>query len=280
MNEIDMGAIHAVELDMLKAVTRLCDEHSLRYSLYCGTLLGAVRHKGFIPWDDDVDLVMPLKDYRKFQKVCHELPERFSCIYYDNTPNAYWLWTRVVANGTTFLPLLDGALDVPWGIFLDIYPMIGAAKTQFGVKLQDKLLLLARRLRTVDLYRAIKDKGIIKQILYRIPFPVRRAVSDLILRLVMKDPKKSSRIGTVDAAPFRGKFDLEDWKEMTRLPFEDAEFSAPAKYDKLLHIMYCDYMRIPPQRARKPHFLKDRKQEYIVDPHRDYRLYRQELYGK
>ena len=99
LDEYGMDAIHTVELDMLKAVAHLCEDHGLRYSIYCGTLLGAVRHKGFIPWDDDVDIAMPLKDFRRFKKVVHKLPERFSCVCFDNTPDSIWPWIRIVANG-------------------------------------------------------------------------------------------------------------------------------------------------------------------------------------
>ncbi len=275
LNEYGMDAIQAVELDMLKAVVRLCEEHGLRYSIYCGTLLGAVRYKGFIPWDDDVDIAMPLKDFRRFKKVAHELPERFSCVCFDNTPDSIWPWIRVVASGTTCIPLEYAKLNVPWGLFLDIYPMIGAADTKLGKKLQNGLLFVARRLQFVSIYRARQDKGIIKQILYHIPYPVLKALSNFILWIVMRDPEKSKRVGTVDAIQFEGKFDAEDWKEMTRLTFEDAEYSAPAAYEKILRTMYGDYMTPPAPSGRVPHFLKDK--EFIVDPGRDYRLYLQEL---
>ena len=275
INEYGIDAIHAVELDMLKAVAHLCEEHGLRYSIYCGTLLGAVRHKGFIPWDDDVDIAMPLKDFRRFKKVAHELPERFSCICFDNTPDSIWPWIRVVADGTACIPLEYAKLNVPWGFSLDIYPMIGAADTKLGQKLQNILLFAARRLQFVSVYRARQDKGIVKRILYCIPYPVLKALSGFILRIAMRDPEKSRRVGTVDALRFEGKFDREDWKEMTRLPFENAEFSAPTAYDKILRTMYGEYMTPPAPSHRVPHFLKDKK--YIVDPGRDYRLYLQEL---
>ena len=105
MKNVELTEIHKIELEMLKAVTALCDRYSLRYSIYCGTLLGAVRHKGFIPWDDDIDLAMPLEDYRWFLEHADELPEGFSCIHRGNTPDYQWLWAKVAADGTTYMDI-------------------------------------------------------------------------------------------------------------------------------------------------------------------------------
>ena len=65
----DLSDIHAVQLEMMKTLAAVFEKNGLRYALYCGTLLGAIRHRGFIPWDDDVDLVMPLEDYRRFLRL-------------------------------------------------------------------------------------------------------------------------------------------------------------------------------------------------------------------
>lgn len=274
--EVDLNAVHDVELDMLKAVAELCDKHGIRYTLYCGTLLGAVRHGGFIPWDDDVDIAMPLKDYRRFQTVSDELPDRFICHFYENEPDSFCLWTKVKANGTTNMLVENAALDIHWGLSLDIYPFIGAARTKYGVKLQHEMLLLARRLRTGSLYRARKDKNVIKQIVCFIPFPVRKAISDQLLRFAMKDPEKCKRIGTIDAAPFEGKFLRKDWEKMTRMKFEDSEFNAPVEYDKILRRMYGDYSKLPPEEQRCGHIGEEGG---IIDPHKDYREYRKEILG-
>ena len=67
-NRTDLSAVHGVLLEMLKTLAAFCEANGVRYFLYCGTLLGAIRHKGFIPWDDDVDIVMPFKDYKRFLK--------------------------------------------------------------------------------------------------------------------------------------------------------------------------------------------------------------------
>ena len=90
------------------------------------------------------------------------------------------------------------------------------------------------------------------------------------------DPEKSEYIGSIDLAPFEGKYRRTDWQEMTKLTFEDAFFCAPAKYDKILRRMYGDYMKLPPEEERRGHI----KEDMIVDMHRDYRLYRKELWGK
>ena len=155
MENLDLTEIHKIELEMLKAVAALCDRYSLRYSIYCGTLLGAVRHKGFIPWDDDIDLAMPLDDYRKFLEHAAELPPGISCIHYGNTRDFTRFWAKVAADGTTFMPVELAGMDIHWGISLDIYPMIGTPDTDWGRKIHKGLLQAACKLQLAPKYRAI-----------------------------------------------------------------------------------------------------------------------------
>ena len=81
----DLSDIHAVQLEMMKTLAAVFEKNGLRYALYCGTLLGAIRHRGFIPWDDDVDLVMPLEDYRRFLRLAaKELPRGYVVLTPEN----------------------------------------------------------------------------------------------------------------------------------------------------------------------------------------------------
>ena len=275
METVDMNAVHGVELDILKEIDVLCEKHGIRYTLYCGTLLGAVRHGGFIPWDDDVDIAMPLKDYNMFLRVACELPERFLFTHYGNDRISPWPWIRVIAKGTTQIE--DGlvGLDVPWGLHADIYPAIGVWSFPGGDKLQNAFIKTARVLCSADRYRVMRDRNLIKRIVIMLPFWFRRTVANGLLKLAMRDPEKSEWVGTIDAAPFEGKFLWEDWKEMTRLRFEDGFFPAPANYDKILRRMYGDYMQLPPVEQRTGHVSDSRGG--IVDPYRGYEEYRREL---
>lgn len=274
--ELDMAEIHAVEIRLLKAVVALCEKHGLRYSIYCGTLLGAVRHKGFIPWDDDVDLEMPLPDYRRFLAVSDELPEGIVCNHAGNTRDYPMLWAKVCADGTTFVERAALPMWYHMGISLDIYPMIGAARTERGKRLQKKLLKAANALRWGSYYRYVGSDDVRLRRLARIPAWLRLPVSDLLLRLSLRDPDRSERIGTLDGERFDGKFERKDWDKLRPYPFEDMEVMGPVCFCKILCMMYGNYWLLPPPEARKGHI----SASMIVDPHRDYRLYRRELTGR
>ena len=271
-----IAEIHKVQLKLLKVVVTLFEKYNLRYSIYCGTLLGAVRHKGFIPWDDDIDLAMPLKDYRKFLEHADELPSDFVCEHRGNTCDCCQLWTKLYANGTTFMQGDFVNVERHWGLSIDIYPMIGAPDSILLKKMQRCFLYIAVRLQRSPYYRCMTHPDFSRFIIAHMPDNLRSTVIDIIMWLCEINPEKSSNIGTIDAAPFEGKYKREDWKEMIKLPFEDAYYTAPARYDKILRRIYGDYMKLPPEEKRTGHF----EESMIIDPHRDYRLYRKELLGK
>ena len=126
----NLRKLQLCEYEILKAVVEVCDRHQLKYWLMCGTLLGAVRHKGFIPWDDDVDICMELKDLLRFVKFAKkELPSR----YFVQTPKTErrgkWLFCKVRKEGTLCLQKgEDKTEDFHQGIWIDIFPLIDFCK--------------------------------------------------------------------------------------------------------------------------------------------------------
>ena len=272
----ELEDLHAAELDILKAFAALCDRHGLTYTLYCGTLLGAIRHQGFIPWDDDVDVAMPLKDYRRFRSVANELPPPYVMLDWGNCSYYRLPWMRIYADGTTHMDLWEAGVDMHHGIWLDIYPFIGAAETKVGQTLQDLLIVLSRGLHGGDYHRAFrKDPRWSFRLLARIPRWIRLPAGNLCYRLAIRDPEKSRTIGTIDEAPFSGKYEKSDWEQMTTAVFEGTAFPIPVEYDKVLRTMYGDYMTLPPENQRHGHGTAHR----IIDAHRDYREYQKELSG-
>lgn len=272
----DLVEIHKVLLKILKEVAALCEKNNIRYSLYCGTLLGAVRHKGFIPWDHDADLTMPLEDYRRFLEHMDELPGDLFCEHPVNTPDCETLWARVKANNTTFMRIEYAEVEEHKGVAIDIYPMLGTSKISWLKTMQSRLFFIALRLQRAAHYRFVGDPGFARLIIAHLPDFVRRITINMIMRLCVMDTKNSEYIGTLDTAPFEGKFLRKDWEEMTKFPFEDTCFWGPVQYDRILRRMYGDYMKLPPEEKRNEFF----KDKLIIDPHRDYRLYRKELLGK
>ncbi len=119
------------ELQILKDVKRVCDNHRIKYYLSSGTLLGAVRHQGFIPWDDDIDIMMPYDDYRRFLKVAQgELGEQYF-VQNSETDDSYaFAYTHIRKNNTAVLRDWDLMNFSHHGVWIDVFPLVKARVTE------------------------------------------------------------------------------------------------------------------------------------------------------
>ena len=122
---------------MLKDFHDFCEENGIVYFIDAGTLLGAVRHQGFIPWDDDIDVCMDVKNYRKFLRIARKrLPERYFLQNYKTDPKVDFMWSKIRMNGTTSMYRNRMNYDIHWGICMDIFVLAGVRKSQLGRNLQ------------------------------------------------------------------------------------------------------------------------------------------------
>ncbi len=277
-----LAGVHAALVECLQEVDRICRAHGLRYILYCGTLLGAVRDGGLIPWDDDIDLAMPYGDYRKFYCYAQkELAPGFTLQDQKDTPDHTWLWMRLYRDGTTFMRTSYAGVGIHKGVALDIYPFIGVCPGKRAFRLQKAALEAAQALRSIRVWDHVgyvlpgKRERAAQKAMRCIPPVLRRGLSLLLQRLAMREPDRYKTVCTLDAAPFEPKFLWEDWREVMPWPLYGREYLIPARYDKLLTMMYGDYKTPPPPRMRRAHVTVE--DSIIVDTERDYSLYEKEL---
>ena len=122
-----------LELELLIELDRVCRAHDIKYCIICGTLLGAVRHKGFIPWDDDADIGMLREEYEKFKQVANELDQEI-CFFQDHStdPEYRWGYGKLRKTGTRFIRAGQEHLKCQTGVFIDIFPMDDIPKSVPG----------------------------------------------------------------------------------------------------------------------------------------------------
>lgn len=124
MNNTELRNLQQAELRILQEVDRICKKYDLTYFLAWGTALGALRHQGFIPWDDDIDLMMPWEDYQKFHAIVdQEIHQEFYCQDCFKEPDLYVYWMKMRLQNTVCMLPQEQQLKIHWGIGIDIFPL-------------------------------------------------------------------------------------------------------------------------------------------------------------
>lgn len=254
--EINNEGQKKILLDILIAIDSFCDKEKIRYSLGYGTLLGAARHKGFIPWDDDVDLIMQRQDYNRF---CDKFPRDGVYRLYDchNTPGYIYPYAKVADSRTQ---LVMNNSNIPMGINIDIFPIDDLADSREEswmifkrVRCYKKLFLLKGSMPSslhTKLYNIAVTIG--KVLL----FPVR--LSTITKKYVGATESlispKSVYVGNATLARKCDIFPREIFNNYTTLLFEGREFSCVSGYEILLENLYGNWKKLPPEEKRvAPH---------------------------
>lgn len=249
--------IHEVwknELDILECIDKVCTTHGLRYSLAYGTLIGAVRHGGFIPWDDDIDLIMPREDYDKLLEIWNEaVPEGYILQNYHTDPDFTQNFTKIRKEHTTFVQSEEESKKrYHKGIFVDIFPGDRVAPGKLCGRLQYyacAINLLYSRGFCSGTGGVI---GKIEKLMLRLPKKVQYQLRDKTERFY----KQWNRIAETDyifpstIKESRLHYPADTFVKLRRIPFENAEYSCVNDYDKILTIQYGDYMQLPPESER------------------------------
>lgn len=273
VSEDNLQRIKAVELEMFQKFITICNEQNLIYYLAGGTCLGAVRHKGFIPWDDDIDVIMPRPDYDKFIFVAQKYLSSDLFLQTFETdaeyPNNF---AKIRNSRTTFVETSCKDLHMNHGIYIDIFPLDGGGDSfEAAAENLDGMKDLTRRISmTFNLPIASnidKLKYYLKSLIYLVFGPsVKKAIKkrETMYRAYSYD--SSAWVANYGGA--WGKKEIMPksvFGEGTDGLFEGIQVKLPQNYDEYLTRMYGDYMTLPPKEKRVGHHYCT-----IIDPNRSY----------
>lgn len=265
MKNIDM--LHKVDLEIVKEVVRLCDKYDLKYYMLGGTMLGAIRHKGFIPWDDDVDLGMPRQDYEAFLKIApKELEDNLKVVNYRNDPNYQYYITRVLDTDTRVIEERIGNDNKYTHASIDIFPIDGTPNNPVLRKIYFFRVLYHRALMSLCYKDSIdrkRKRGLLEKILLFIMerIPVEKVTTPYRQKLKIdallssQSVETSKYIGNIMGAyRTREIVPREFYGKGRYYKFEDIMLRGFEQYDNYLTYTYGAYMELPPKEKRKTHF--------------------------
>lgn len=253
------------ELDMLVEFDRVCRKHNIKYVLFGGSLLGAVRHGGYIPWDDDADIGMLREDYDAFKKVAAEMKGDI-CYFqdHDTDPEYRWGYGKLRRTNTIYVRVGQEHLKSKTGIFVDVFPMDDVPKSVIGQMIQDKKVYCLRKILWSEVAK-MNMQGLWKiwyTLLSKIPV-------DFVFKFYKKYAEKSKNnspnrvrclsfpaTGTLYRKnPIRERYSMpKSWfTNRTEYLFEGKKLYSSKEYDTVLTYIYGDYMKLPPKDQREQH---------------------------
>lgn len=251
-----LNKLHSELLSIMKEIDRVCSENNLHYYLAEGTLLGAVRHQGFIPWDDDLDIAMPRKDFDIFIRIANDSLGNSYDLQWYTTNKEYWqVFAKVVKKGTLFKE--PGIKKfTPLGIFIDIFPL------DLAPAFSNRLTRRKTWIRFIN--NIIWYKNTPKLDLKHIPHLIlSRLYSNQCLHRMMNGIMKSTKkLGSTHYVNYGSMYNLaketmpiEWYGDGIRLPFEGCMLLVPKEYNKVLISIYgTNFMQLPQKEKRRCHY--------------------------
>ena len=252
MKAINLDELKSIQLDLLQKTADFCEKNHLRYFLCGGTLIGAIRHKGYIPWDDDIDIAMPREDYDKFVKTFNKQGNYYQVVNLDTNPKYEYCFAKVYDNRTIMKELHYPGCT--FGVCIDVFPADGVKTTAQISKI--KLLRKFLNTKRANYFHRTLLKKVINTFgkFLLLPFSAHQIAT------WMDNEARKYTFGSLPKAgvianPFgpgemvdKSVFDSDIYRE-----FEGREYRVPIGYDTWLRSVYGDYMQLPPEEHRVTH---------------------------
>ena len=248
----DIQELRSIQMGILDDVHRFCEEQGLRYSLSSGTLIGAVRHKGYIPWDDDIDIYMLRSDYERFLQTYHDPQGRFRVLNPQKESHYYYTFAKVVDQRTRMIEKETAGYEI--GVYIDIFPVDYVTE---DIKERERIFRLKRLLYKIRRCKISNSNPLNSRLASwcsrSLPVTV-GVLNRWIERLIVRKEPTQTLCHMTEAGPaIKGCFPAKDMETYINLPFENRIYKAMAGYDDHLTRTYGDYMTLPPEDQRTTH---------------------------
>ncbi len=267
--EATLKRLQKTELGMLKDFISICEKYQLTWFAFAGTAIGAIRHQGFIPWDDDIDLCLPRKDFEIFlAAVPQEFPDKYELLNTEIDDRYPLTTTRMMLRGTKFKEEALAQVPCEMGIFLDLYPFDNVSDDEKEYRRQawdawfwSKILILRCIPRPTLRFRGWRA-GIVTAaceianfFLRLFGFSRRKIYERCAEAMTRYDDRETRRISYLcDTDRFWNTISLDDLYPLRQMDFEGISVNFPRETEKMLSQMYPDYMTLPPVEKRRYHF--------------------------
>lgn len=261
--QITLEELKQIELDTLKEIHKICEEQNFRYSLAAGTLLGAVRHGGFIPWDDDIDIFMPRPDYDRFIEYCRSNEPPFNILCSETNEKYKYLFAKAMAKNTVIIEEFGNPENIEMGVYVDVFPIDGLSDTYEGARKEFNKTSFKRELLVASNWKKFarsKTRSWKYEPIRFAFFVASRFVSakKLITSLNKRFRKNSFEkclFGACIMSSYRFKdiMSADIFKDYTDIEFEGCTFKAFKDHTAYLSNIYGDYMKLPPEDKRVTH---------------------------
>lgn len=281
MKEVNIRDLQLAELEILKEFIRVCKELNLRYYLYAGTLLGCIRHQGFIPWDDDIDVCMPRKDYEVFlQKGQAILKDKYFLQNYKTDKEYTANFSKIRNSETTFIECSVKDLNINHGVYIDIFPLDGYRPEKKFYNIKRDIIYAIHKIYISRNYNLKNTKRLKIRIL-----KILQKITEIIYgknstnKIIEKEDKIAQKCNYDDCEYISSYEYAVKSPDKIYVPknylgggatkvFEGVEVNVPENYDEYLTRLYGDYMQLPPEEKRVAHHYNEG-----VDLNKSYKEY-------
>ncbi len=252
---------------ILKEFIKICEENNLTYYMYAGTLLGTIRHNGFIPWDDDLDVIMFRDDFEKFKQVfISNHPDKLKLLSIETEEEYFHLLSKLMLKDTLFEEDWVNQVDFNIGVNIDIFVLDDLSNSNFKRNYQLKKAFLYNKLLIMSKIK-LDDLPFLTKLITHSGYHILNLlgikpkwINKRCLNFLSKYRDENAECVfdiSATAEEYPQIFNKKKFKEVKRATFEDIEVNVPGNYDEILKSLYGDYMQLPPKEDRYNHITEN-----------------------